>query len=557
MADILGTLLGPISGMVRVVQGAMERMDRLGQAASAAAEQAAGLRDKVQEAALAAGDLIRAERAASDPAAYKSLEDAAEKAARKAEQLADKLQQAGLSADQMTKLQAAADKASERSEALASALAKATAASQTNNPEINKLEKAAKRAAERADALQQALAKNPALLTQLGDAAERAQKKADRLAESLEQARTAATSQQKQLGQQRAGAQSAASQASSVAGAAEGMAGEAAGGAAMAGVGAALGAMASIAATAQSVIEQAIAKMSQWVEALNPGLMQQFNRSIRDLQATFGHAFAPIFDRAIDFFEDLAGMVFPIMEKLRPIVDELASEGFANLETTLGLLADVIDITIEMFKPLIDAYRVFEARIAGVVEVLDGLWKVVRTAFDTLNALVGKEDIADTVKQVRQQFHELTKSMVVFVAQVARAAASLGFLAGNAFVDNLIKAFEPKVGEKAAGPVSTQSLESIAKQMAEASYQAAGGGGEKEATNKDIVDALKEVKSGQDTGSVNIVQTVKDILKWLQDHEPGKVYEQAKEEAKERAKSAASRGIDPFGFGYGDKIFKS
>lgn len=300
-----------------------------------------------------------------------------------------------------------------------------------------------------------------------------------------------------------------------------------------------------------AAIESMIEVMSVWVAALQPGLIARFNQSLRDLEATLGVAFTGVFDQGINFFAALAAVVLPLMQALKPVIDQLTDTIIKGLVGGIRSILPIFDVLISVFRPLTTVFGLLESVLSGIVgifgllmqvgvaplvagftllnaalgpiiklftAVFDGLAQlfqtfstIFRVVMDTITSAFDFTYLQDTIKSVTDAFKELS-SMVILVA--AKFALMVG---ATEFVAKLRDALSG-TGEKAAGQLSIKSLEQIGKDMALASVNAAGSTME-DATNRDIVKKLDELMAAEKFNADAIIrklpggETIADVRK--------------------------------------------
>lgn len=312
------------------------------------------------------------------------------------------------------------------------------------------------------------------------------------------------------------------------AGGAGGLAGAAGGiglelGSALAGIGAVVGTLQQLASAAQ-----------QFVQALNPNLMEYFNQTILDLQATFGHAFEPVFALATGVFQKIAGIVLPLMQQLRPVFESLANNAIKQLimqvrivVTVLRVLVPIINLFLKLqqvinmigmlltmlalagLAPVLAALKILEPVLNFFSSILDGVMDVV-SAFGEVFEAVGVifDVITDMIKEavmslfggtdIQSVFKDFVKMIRQAIAQLVVFVARLALLFGfTKFVDRLKESLTPKQGLKAAGQTSITSIESISKSLIESAAKATGAGAQTEEDwRKETLDALNNMERG-------------------------------------------------------------
>lgn len=313
---------------------------------------------------------------------------------------------------------------------------------------------------------------------------------------------------------------------------------------------------------ATQAFERIVGVMAQFAEAASPATMGEFNRSMKDLQATIGTAFVPFFSALTSITRQVAGELFPAMQALQPAFSALAgivgailvpvANVFGSVIQSLTPFMKLLDLAVQLwsaFNPVTILLQGLVTVLGGVTQVFSALMAVldpifevmqavadefraigtllsslfsaaVKTAVDMLLALIPKLDLSDVLTTVHNAFITVAKSVIQFALQVAS-------LFGNTdFKKNLIASLEAaRGGQKpyvTAAPqnVSTNGLESIGKQMSVAAASAIGAGGTpaKKDTTDLVGELLAEVKaangqqaSGFDDLKKQFVDVVTDL----------------------------------------------
>jgi len=316
-------------------------------------------------------------------------------------------------------------------------------------------------------------------------------------------------------------------------------------------VAAAISGIAAVATAAVGAIEQVIGQLKGFVEALNPALINQFNRAMRDLQATVGVAFEPIFEVLTGTFRQVAGLILPVMEELRPVVQQLTESFAATLIPQVKLavsifsaLAPVLRVIASLFTtlqgvmqpifgvlqlfatgigflfqllevallPLTEALKVVSAFFEGFSELLNVVNIVfsalVKTVADFIKSLLAGFNFKGIADLVTSTFKKLIEAMLLFIGSLAK------FFGANKFLKNLIEGLSPKSGAVAGGPASISSFEQISKDLAVAAATATGTSGEAEKKSDlgDVVKQLRDIERGGDSGFTKLVNKIDELI---------------------------------------------
>ncbi len=234
--------------------------------------------------------------------------------------------------------------------------------------------------------------------------------------------------------------------------------------------------------TVTSSFNQIVGVMASFVEVANPGIMAGFNRSLKDLQATIGTAFAPFFQVMTGVSRQIAGELYPAMQALRPVFASLGNIIGGALVAAAGMFGQVLQSLVPLFKA-------FEPVLQAVVSVQKSLWAVLTPFVNVIAQLATLTGVmlapfAKIIDIAAQLWSVLNPvaialnvlgSMLGAVTEIFSAAFSavsplfdmLGDLAGQ------FKAFGGLLGETFSGMVSSitgviTSLMSIAAPFTDA-----------------------------------------------------------------------------------------
>lgn len=192
--------------------------------------------------------------------------------------------------------------------------------------------------------------------------------------------------------------------------------------------------------------------IEDFVAALNPSQVQQFDDALREVKATIAQALQPILETLTELFRDFA----------------------AIFDDTFKQLGEIIKTLLDALKPFITI-----------------ILQVVNAALQPLLVIV--QMVADT-------FVMLLKATVLVTAELMRLAGARETLAG------FIKLFEDQLNpantaNAAPRDVGIKSVDQIVKDLATAAANAGAGRSDNEFL-KDIVDKLKEIEKGAGLGTV-------------------------------------------------------
>lgn len=241
------------------------------------------------------------------------------------------------------------------------------------------------------------------------------------------------------------------------------------------------------------------AAVAPFVEALNPGLLEQFNVVLRNLQATIGYAFEPIIAQAVATLRTWSGMLMPLMRELRPVMADLAHTVGEVLIAALGVLINWVRAVMFTVKP-------FVGIVTGTIRIMAQLMDVVTLVhgvlMETVASFFGVDEATKTLSNVFDWFRNMLFKCVSAVALVTTGL--LKMVGATEMIAKMRAAVERRIAEKTgvagglvAAPrdVSTGGPEDIARRMAERAFAAVAGAGAAK-TDVDlltgILDAIKE-----------------------------------------------------------------
>jgi hypothetical protein len=248
-------------------------------------------------------------------------------------------------------------------------------------------------------------------------------------------------------------------------------------------VGAAIGAAMGAATAA---IKQATEAFGDFVEssvqASNPGLWERYQRSIEDLGAVFGTAFAPIIEWATERTDELNG----VLSGIAPVV------------------ADIVASVVGSFKPAFESLLpIFEQLAEGV----KGIWADFGPQFKTIMEVVAASIIA-AVKAAQLLINTLA-------ALGRQLASGQGLDIGKAFGD--AQAVQTVLDAKgkgakddktfAARPAEFDSIEGIGQKTWQAAASAGASSGGMESDIANIATTVSTFASALQTAAVALMTT--------------------------------------------------
>ncbi len=270
--------------------------------------------------------------------------------------------------------------------------------------------------------------------------------------------------------------------------------------------------------------------IGQFVGALNPGLMIQFQRTLQDLYAVVGTALEPVMQAIVPLLQEVGNTLYPIAkqfaEVLKPFLEAAAelTESLVKISGTvmeaLLPLIDVLATTLGGLAKIVAAVVDFgRSLIAGLTELMGALYKSI-FGINLFDATKGFRELLD---EFAVGVRKTLNALLLMAAMVAK------FFGADSFIKGLIEANKPKpqgqaVGLAAAQNPSYQSIESLGKQMAlQAAIATAGVGKGKKNQDELAADMLKQLEDiNNGNGDINKVlaglpQTLQDLPTAIKD----------------------------------------
>lgn len=269
--------------------------------------------------------------------------------------------------------------------------------------------------------------------------------------------------------------------------------------------------------TASQVLS-VIGRLTPFVEAINPALVQSLGVAMRDLFATIGYALVPVFQVLVDSIRQVSGIILPVVRELQPVIRELAVALGSQLVEYVRLAASVI----RAFMPAIEVITALFIQFTQVIVLLmDIMVVLVRTLADVAKGfgLFSSGDLKDSIKSLGDLFRNLAKQVVLMTATV------LKFLGMTSVLDAMLANFQ-KLAEEQANPAAglkgaatsagIKDASQIARDAAAASAIASGvGSGEKSQTAylADMVKGIADIKGSGQTFQQFIADQFNKLIK--------------------------------------------
>jgi len=301
------------------------------------------------------------------------------------------------------------------------------------------------------------------------------------------------------------------------------------------------------AAVAAALVGVVVAARS-FVGALSPVTVAGFDRALKDLSATIGVALVPIIQILTNTIRQVAGIILPVMEALRPVIAaitnvfssllipiiknvvsqlltflpiiqlvvavlEVLGSIVGTVITALGVLGSITSsfapLLEAIFEPVIDILHAVQAVFEGVTDVIKVFVAIIQVVIDLFVAFVKSLLGSLSLKTVITQVQDAFKTLIVFLL---RAAIQIGKLFGVDITKALIDKLTPKQGATAAiEGTGIKTFEQIAKDMESASFTATGAGpGDQK---RDIIqEAIEELKKDTGENLGNIAEKINTLI---------------------------------------------
>jgi len=261
--------------------------------------------------------------------------------------------------------------------------------------------------------------------------------------------------------------------------------------------------------------------IGQFVGALNPGIMVQFNRVLQDLNAVIGTALEPIMQAIVPLLQEVADVVLPIAQKfaaiLRPFMEAIAP----LVSAFISLAATVMDAMM----PVLDMLATALGGLAKMFTVIVDYWTKIFRAFVELAGALFKGltgmDFADANKGLKQLFDDFASGMKKIASTMILVAAMIAKQFGaTSFIDGLIKAHQKKPEGQAVGLAAAQnpafkSIESLGRDLSlQAAIATSGAQPQRkiEDVGIDMLAELKKINEGKATLE-DVLKNLPEILK--------------------------------------------
>ncbi|MFO0846616.1 MAG: hypothetical protein U0797_30325 [Gemmataceae bacterium] len=173
-----------------------------------------------------------------------------------------------------------------------------------------------------------------------------------------------------------------------------------------------------------AAFNQVVGDARGFVAALNPAAVMAMDREFRNLSAAVGVALEPVIRVAVGVLAEFNSAITPVMQKLRPVVEQVAKAfgqvasvfagAFASVLTSLApafrFLADVVSAVV----PVLEAWY---AAIAGFAEVVAGVVRGILSYFGV--------DMTSVMDGFKSAMKSLSEKMLLAAAHVLKFVDAL------------------------------------------------------------------------------------------------------------------------------------
>ncbi|MBP3956472.1 hypothetical protein J8F10_14420 [Gemmata sp. G18] len=247
---------------------------------------------------------------------------------------------------------------------------------------------------------------------------------------------------------------------------------------------------------------------ASFVRALNPYLVEQYEREVQNLRATIGYGLVPIVQYATKAVRDWAGILLPSIQMLRPLVERISAAVSGVFLGAVRTVARVMEGFAKVLTPLVGT---IESNMAAWGALLEVIASVVAVAVEFGGAIqlwvTLSNSYADGLKR-------LITAVTILTARLIGALGGADAL--KKFRDSLGDAIEsrknPKRGLLAAPTdAGVSGIEDIARKMSERAFAATAGAGNTQKSETEFLeDIFKTVGEIQKEPIKNLPQIISD-----------------------------------------------
>jgi ABC-type transporter Mla subunit MlaD len=226
------------------------------------------------------------------------------------------------------------------------------------------------------------------------------------------------------------------------------------------------------AAKIKNAFDLVVGSVTPFVQAFDPGLIELFNRSMSNLQATVGAAFEPLIEILNNLAQQANDVMAGVFEDLRPVIEELSRAAGERLLPVIKLVAEVAQALVPLFALIVEAGRPLAELLPALANVLRAVTAIVTGLLSGVGGVLGA--MKDFNDQFVAALKQATRALIVFIAQLAKMFGL------DSVVESLRKTFGPQGAQKGkvAGPTDSgvTDMSSILRDAQAAAFAAQGGG---------------------------------------------------------------------------------
>ena len=292
------------------------------------------------------------------------------------------------------------------------------------------------------------------------------------------------------------------------------------------------------AAVAAAALQQIGGAVQGFVGAISPAAVMQFQLAMHNLSAALGALFKPILDMATTLARQFNATLTPAIEKLQPVITQLA-QAFGSVVTVwVGAFASVLKSLMPAFKFFADLvsaiaplFQSLYAGIAGFASVIAGLVKTLLAGFG-----VDTGDLMDTFKDAVRL---LADGLLIMTAAILSFVDSIyGSTMGKDFAKGATEALGEGERRGTVGAARNAQIGGIAdfgNVVARNALLAGVGGATPEdqakAQREKLIERLNAIAASAGSAEKTLKELLKQHAQMIIDGTTGKVYEKAQNAA--------------------------
>jgi phage-related protein len=198
--------------------------------------------------------------------------------------------------------------------------------------------------------------------------------------------------------------------------------------------------------------------------------MLVFGDSLRNLTAAIGVAFIPIVQQLSGTMNRLNALITPLMQRLAPIMGQLANFLEGRLIQVVGFVTDTLQALAPVLQFAADVLTTFSDALTVITATSRAAFS---SLLESISALFGGINLKDIAAGLRDAVQTATKALVALAAYISK------FVGDGTFLSNLIQNLQDRE-KNAPGTVAAPTnqgvtgFENIAKELTAAAFAATG-----------------------------------------------------------------------------------